>query len=149
MVDPTNFTNPLGGHEVVADVLAQIRKKLATDCNLRATDGYSGGYSGEVTIKLRCHAVRVATVDMVIPISQSAEIQAPGPEAFLQENVVSVEIDEALSIPLEPNLKEVRSRTADNNAEVEEQNKSEAVIPKVGQRRKYLRHGAMAAAVSE
>ena len=151
MPDPTNFTNPLGGHEVVADVLAQIKKRLATDCNLRATDGYSGGYSGTVTIKLRMHAVRTSEVDMEIPIT--APQSAPKPESFAPEDLEPVEIDETIDIPLEPNLKEVRERTEQNNAEPQQQaeepseNDANEVAPV--QKRKYVRKAAMAGAITE
>ena len=151
MSEVTNYTNPLGGHEVVADVLAQIKKRLATDCNLRATDGYSGGYAGTVTIKLKLHAVRISEVEMEIPIVQSHEITASGPDAFPPEDVEPVEIEEEIEIPLEPNLEEVRERTVENNAEpVEEEVKGEEE-PESGVRtkRKYTRRTAIVAAVTE
>jgi hypothetical protein len=149
MADPTNFTNPLGGHEIVADVLAQIKKRLATDCNLRATDGYSGGYSGEVVIKLRCHAVRTASIDMAFPITQSLDVKAPSLDSFSPEDIEPLEIDESLVIPLEPNLNEVRIRTVENNQEVAENVPAEeSEITDRPKRRKYLKHAAMAGAVS-
>jgi hypothetical protein len=148
MSDPSNFTNPLGGHEVVADILAQIRKRLATDCNLRATDGYSGGYSGTVTVKLHLHAVRIAEVEMEIPIT--ADPKLPGPEAFPPEDIEPVDVDETISIPLEPNLKEVRERTAQNNVEPQPEEPSELEVAEVAptQQRQYARKAALAGAVS-
>jgi len=149
MPDPSDFTNPLGGHEVVADVLAQIRKKLATDCNLRATDGYSGGYSGKITIALKLYAVRVNEVSMEIPITQSAGVKAPAVDDFPPEEIEAVEINDAISIPLEPNLKEVRNRTKENNDEASE---ASAPVEKedTSQRpkRRYLRRAALAGAMS-
>jgi hypothetical protein len=142
--DPVNYTNPLGGNEVVADVLAQIKKKLATDCNLRQTDGYSGGYSGKVTISLRLHAVRIAEVEMEIPIT--AELKGPAPEDFPAEEVVPVELDEEIQIPLEPNLKEVRQRTEENNQEVAEEetptDEEPNMVQAARQKRKYTRRSA-------
>lgn len=156
MAEVTNYTNPLGGNEVVADVLAQIKKRLSTDCNLRATDGYSGGYAGTVTIKLKLHAVRISEVEMEVPISQSPELKALGLDAFPPEDVEPVELNEEIEIPLEPNLDEVRERTVENNLEPDE--KSEPVEgedkgeePESGARtkRKYTRRTAVVAAVTE
>ena len=152
MSDPTNYTNPLSGAEVVEDVLAQIRKRLRTDCSLRNEDGYSGGYSGEIVIKLRCHAVRIAEISMTIPIA--AETAAPSPEAFGADGVDSVEIDETISIPLEPNLTAVRQRTADNNSDQEEaepEPQGDELESNLVQRRKYTRRPTEAgvAAVTE
>ena len=142
MSDVTNFTDPLSGAEIRKDVTAQIDAKLATDCNLRATDAYSGGYSGEITIKLRCHAVRTATVEMTIPISQSPSISAPGPEAFPPEDVFPVEIEEEITIPVEENLKLVRERTQENQSEAAEEPPAEEepnLVQAARQKRKYTR----------
>src|ERR1700677_5014298 len=117
MSEVTNFTNPLSGHEVVEDILGQIRKRLYSDCSLRGEDGYSGGYFGSVAIKLKCNAVRTASIEMEFPITQSADVKAPGPDAFPPEDVSEFEIDETIKIDLEPNLQEVRKRTRENSAE--------------------------------
>ena len=154
MPDPTNFTNPLGGHEIVNDVLSQIRKRLATDCNLRATDGYSGGYSGKVTIKLNLHAVRTTTVDMEVPIFTSPGLNAPEPSEFSPDDLIPMEISEEISIPIEPNLAAVRERTKDTNDELEsvpetKQEESEGDSAPEGTRgkRKYTRRAALASAI--
>jgi hypothetical protein len=150
MPEVTSFTDPLGGHEVVSDVLAQIKKRLSTDCNLRATDGYSGGYSGEVVIKLKLHAVRTSQVEMTIPITQSPEVKAPGPEFFDPQDVQEFDIHEEISIPLEPNLGEVRSRTEEIKNEVP----AESEIPdenegaKPRPKRQYTKRAALVGAVS-
>jgi hypothetical protein len=149
--DPMNYTNPLGGHEVVADVLAQIKKRLVTDCNLRATDGYSGGYSGTITINLKLHAVRISPVEMEIAIKEPTGL--PSVTSFPSENVFPVEVHEEISIPLEPNLKEVRVRTVENNSESVEEPESEPVegsdAPVRRKRRSYSRALAGVGAVSE
>ena len=150
MPDPSNYVNPLGGNEVVADILAQVKKRLATDCNLRATDGYSGGYSGTVTVKLKLHAVRITDVDTVIPISESPELKAPSVEEFSPEDVEPIEIDETISIPQEENLQEVRERTKENNKEEDEPEVvavEEADIP-ARAKRKYTRRTAIVGAVT-
>ena len=147
--DPINYTNPLGGHEVVADVLSQIKKRLATDCNLRATDGYSGGYSGTVIINLNLHAVRISNVDMEIPIT--TPLGLPAVESFPPEDVFPVEVHEEIEITLEPNLKEVRVRTVENNSEIAEEPESEPTEGEAPVRRKRRYNKALAGvgAVSE
>ncbi len=155
MSDPKNYTNPLGGHEVVNDVIAQIRKRLATDCNLRATDGYSGGYSGKINIKLNLHAVKTTTVEMEVPITTSPELNAPVPSDFPQEDLIPIEISEEIKIDLEPNLDEVRERTQDVNNELNsapqtvEEAELETNPEGVRTKRKYTRRAALAGAVSE
>jgi hypothetical protein len=154
--DPANYTNPLGGHEVLADVLGQIRRRLTSDCNMRATDGYSGGYSGKITIELRLHAVRTTTVEMEIPIVQSADVVAPPADAFPSDDVEPVEIHEVIGIPVEENLLAVRDRINDNSesaieAETEKAEEAEAEQAPEEHRakRKYTRRAALAGAVSE
>jgi hypothetical protein len=147
MAQVENFTNPLSGSEVVADVLAQIKKRLTSDCNVRPSDGYSGGYSGKVTISLSLHAVRIATVEMEIPITE--QIEAPGIESFSPEDVFPIEIDEQIVVPIEPNLKEVRQRTQENNEEISEHSDpvDDPETP-AKNKRKYTRR-ALVGAVSE
>ena len=146
MPDPTSFTNPLSGHEVIDDVLAQIRKRLSTDCNLRETDGYSGGYSGTVSVKLNLNAVRISEVEMTIPITDGTK--GPSVDSFMPEDLVPVEVEEEIQIPLEPNLKEVRQRTVDNNDEAEQGSEPapEPVIEAttVSGKRRYARESALA-----
>jgi len=157
MAGVENFTDPLSGLEIRKDITAQIDAKLATDCNLRSTDAYSGGYSGEITIKLRCHAVRTATVEMTIPISQSPEVHAPGPESFPPEDIFPVEIEETIAIPVEENLKLVRERTQENQSEAaarepeadEEPNLVQAARPKRNYRRRAVPELAGVGAVAE
>lgn len=153
MADTMNYVNPLGGHEVIADVLGQIRRRLATDCNLRQTDGYSGGYSGEVKIKLRLHAVKTSEVEMLIPISQSPEVQAPAVTSFLPKEIEAVEVEEVVTIPLEDNLGTVRDRITDNSEksiESEAEPQTEEEVPSEPRaKRKYTRRAALAGAMSE
>ena len=157
MASDLNYTDPLSGSDVVADLLGQIRRKLTTDCNLRQADGYSGGYSGEVKIKLRLNAVRSVEVEMEIPIAQSPELPAPAPETFPPEDLEPIEIDELIMIPVNDNLVEVRERIAANSekaleAEAEEQ-AAPVEVPEgeatVRQKRKYTRRQALVGAVSE
>jgi|ERR1700722_9405897 len=152
MAEVESFTNPLGGDEVVNDVLAQIRKRLATDCNLRKSDGYSGGYSGTVTIKLKLHAVRISDVEMEISIT--SPIGAPAVESFPADDVYPLEIEDKFEIPLEPNLKEIRIRTVENNSEVAEESEPESEPAEgsdtpVRRKRRYNKSLAGVGAVSE
>ena len=146
MAEVLNFTDPLSGTAVIEDVLGQIRKRLATDCNLRGTDGYSGGYSGTVTIKLKCHAVRISEVEMEIPITAPV---VPALDSFPPEDVEEIEVREEIAIPLEPNLTAVRQRTTENSAEniendapaPEDEENLVAVAPHA--KRKYTRRNAL------
>ena len=150
MPEVESFTNPLGGDEVVNDVLSQIRKRLATDCNLRKSDGYSGGYSGTISISLKLHAVRVTEVAMEIPIT--APLGLPAVEYFPTEDVFPVAVEEKIEIPLEPNLKEVRIRTVENNSEVAEESEpeqTEGSDAPVRRKRRYNKALAGVGAVSE
>lgn len=157
MSDVTNYTEPLSGKEVVSDVLAQIGKKLSTDCNLRATDGYSGGYSGSVTIKLNLHAVRITPVEMEIPLKTSPELKAPVPSDFASEDLIPMEVNEKIEIPVESNLEAVRDRTAELNREsesateatpeIEAESAEEGAEPRA--KRKYTRRAALAAVTAE
>lgn len=44
----------LNGNEIVADILAQLKKRLEGDCNLRSNDSYSRGYSAKITYSVLC-----------------------------------------------------------------------------------------------
>ncbi len=154
----TNYTNPLSGTEVIADVLGQVRRRLSTDCNLRATDGYSGGYSGQVTIKLSLNAVRSTPVEMTIPISQSPNVQAPSADSFSADELEPIEVDEKISIPVEENLVAVRDRINENSEKsieadtepvTEENVESDGTESAIRAKRKYTRRAALAGAVTE
>lgn len=53
----------LNGIEIIDDLLAQLRKKLIGDCNLRSIDNYSRGYSAKITYDLKCYGLDQVTVD--------------------------------------------------------------------------------------
>lgn len=101
----TGVVMPLNGEEILEDVLDQIAKKLRTDCNLRSSDAYSGGYSGKVTVSLLLMSVDNASVAMEIPISSTSEPLSD--EYATREQNIEAEVD----IPVEPNLDEVRERS--------------------------------------
>ena len=154
MPDVSNYVNPLSGRDVVEDILGQIRRKLVGDCSLRKEDGYSGGYSGTVTIKLRLNAVRIVEVEMEIPITQSADVIAPPVESFPPEDVEPVEIDEKIVIPVEENLITVRDRINENSEKTIEAESEAEAEPHVEEgettvrtKRKYSRRAALIGAV--
>lgn len=101
----TGVVMPLNGEEILEDVLDQIAKKLRTDCNLRSSDAYSGGYSGKVTVSLLLMSVDNASVAMEIPISSTSDPLSD--EYATREQNIEAEVD----IPVEPNLDEVRERS--------------------------------------
>ncbi len=105
---PDGFVTPLSGEEIIEDVLDQIGKKLRTDCNLRSSDAYSGGYEGKVTISLTLRSLDTATVQMEVPIVPDANAEVPNQDEYTQREV---NIEAEAEIPLEPNLDEVRERS--------------------------------------
>ena len=124
----------LSGTEIVEDVLAQIKRKLITSCDLRDSDSYGQGYSGEITIKLKMYAMDVRQEDFVVTIPAKA---AP-PISTEEVPVTPVEIDETLEIKQEEDLEVVRERTKEPvvapEPVVEEENRMPARL-----RRKYTR----------
>ena len=102
------FVQPLSGEEVISDVLAQIEKSLKTDCNLRGSDAYSGGYEGTIKVSLTLKSMDTVRVEMEIPIVPDAEVvKQEDPEVQTEPVKVETEVE----IPLETNLDEVRERS--------------------------------------
>jgi len=156
MADVSNYVNPLSGRDVVEDILGQIRRRLHGDCSLRAEDGYSGGYGGEVVIKIKCHAVRSVAIDMTIPVTQSPSLAAPAPDTFAPDELEEIVVDETIKIPIEENLTLVRDRIVDNSeraiadeTEKAEEAEAEQAPEEHRAKRKYTRRAALAGAVSE
>jgi hypothetical protein len=97
----------LSGAEVIEDILDQIRRKLKSSCDLRDTDCYDQGYSGEVKISLKLYAVDTISHEFVETIPQNSE-----PPVSTEEVIVTpVEVDEKLEIPQELNIEAVRERS--------------------------------------
>jgi hypothetical protein len=100
------ITEGLSGTEVIDDILAQIRRKLITSCDLRDADSYGQGYSGTIEIKLKLHAMDN------IPAEFSVNIPAKAEPPVTTETVVvtPLEITETIEIPQELDLEIVRER---------------------------------------
>lgn len=117
----------LSGEEIIADVLDQIEKALRRDCNLRATDSYSGGYSGKIEISLNLHAVDTTFVEIKQPVSETEnakklvsekEVAGELPVEFpsvgqfeVTQEVKPVEAAATVQIPIEPDVNAVRERS--------------------------------------
>lgn len=104
-VNDLAFIPALNGEEVIQDFCGAIAEKLRQDCNLRAIDGYSGGYKATAKIHIECFGLDSATVDYEVETDETI----PDPENPLQEpdEVIDIEVD----IPVEPDLSLVRDRS--------------------------------------
>lgn len=96
----------LSGSEVIDDVLAQIKRKLLTSCDLRDSDNYGQGYSGTIEIKLKLHAMDDIPAEFSVNIVPKVE----PPVSTEEVTVTPVEITEKIEIPQELDLEAVRER---------------------------------------
>jgi hypothetical protein len=96
----------LSGSEVIDDVLAQIKRKLLTSCDLRDSDNYGQGYSGTIEIKLKLHAMDDIPAEFSVNIAPKVE----PPVSAEEVTVTPVEISETIEIPQELDLEAVRER---------------------------------------
>ena len=96
----------LSGIEIIDDLLAQLRKRLLGDCNLRPSDNYSRGYSAKLTYSVRCFGLDQQTIDGDLDLGKALEEPADGGD------------DGELEIEQEEDIGEVRDRIA--NAKKEE-----------------------------
>lgn len=92
------YVEPLSGEEIVIDLCSQIAAKLRNDCNLRASDAYSQGYSAKVTIHLEAYGMDTATVDTQVSTGK----QRDNPDELL---------DTTYEIPQDEALNKVRERS--------------------------------------
>ena len=93
------YVEGLSGHEIIADVQDQVGDALRKDCNLRASDAYTGGYDGWIEIHLNLHGLDTAKV--TTKIVMNSPVEDPDQQS------VNVRVD----IPLEPALNLVRERS--------------------------------------
>jgi hypothetical protein len=151
MPEVTSFTDPLSGYDPIEDCVGQLRKFMRRDCSLRREDGYSGGFQGEIKIKLDCFAVRTVHIEMTVPITIPPEVKA-SLDALPVEQLDKFEIEETIVIPREENLNLVRERIRENSAEnlendtpaPEDEENLVAVAPHA--KRKYTRRTALVGA---
>jgi hypothetical protein len=119
------YVEPLSGEEIVIDLCEQLAAKLRTDCNLRATDAYSGGYSAKITVHLEAYGMDTASVDVQIETGK----QKDNPDELLH-----AEFD----IPVEPALNIVRERSEQAVPTLSSEGGVDQVRP-----RRYVRGGKM------
>ena len=95
-----DYVEGLNGEEIINDFLDQVDGKLHSDCNLRVTDSYPGGYDGWFEYHLRLRGMDTAEIHSKIIVGAPAT----KPIAGLVEKVVEGRID----VPLETQLNVVR-----------------------------------------
>lgn len=128
----------LSGTEIIEDVLAQIKRKLQTSCNLRDSDNYGEGFSAEIKITIKAYAMDVTTEEFDVVIPAKAE----PPVSTEDVTVVPVEVEESVTIPQELDLEAVRERIKDEPEPPPPSPEEEARMPQ-RLRRKYTRRSPL------
>jgi hypothetical protein len=116
-----DYVEPLTGEEVIIDLCAQIAEKLRSDCNLRASDSYQGGYSARATVHVECYGMDTATVDVQVTTGKP------------QENPDEL-IDITIEVPVETALDQVRERSEQPVPTLSNEGGEEVIRP-----RRYVR----------
>jgi hypothetical protein len=96
----------LSGTEVIEDILAQIKRKLQTSCDLREADSYGQGYSGEIKISLKLYGMDALPAEFTVDIKPK-ELPPVSTETTI---VTPLEIQEIITIEQELDLEAVRER---------------------------------------
>jgi len=96
----------LSGTEVIEDILAQIKRKLQTSCDLRESDSYGQGYSGEIKISLKLYGMDALPAEFTVDIKPK-ELPPVSTETTI---VTPLEIQEIITIEQELDLEAVRER---------------------------------------
>jgi hypothetical protein len=96
----------LSGTEVIEDILAQIKRKLQTSCDLREADSYGQGYSGEIKISLKLYGMDALPAEFTVDIKPK-ELPPVSTETTI---VTPLEIQESITIEQELDLEAVRER---------------------------------------
>ena len=97
------YVAPLSGEEIVNDILSTIESKLSKDCNLRAIDAYSRGYSAKIKIDLKLFGTDDVEVQVVAEGGEDISSEVPPDEIE--------EVHADIEIAPEAALNEVRSRS--------------------------------------
>jgi hypothetical protein len=100
MASDTDYVEPLSGEEIVIDLCEQIAAKLRSDCNLRPSDAYSGGYSAKIKIHLEAYGMDTSVVEAEVVTGEQKE---ETPDEILVTD---------LEVPVEPGLNVVRERSS-------------------------------------
>ena len=129
----------LSGTEIIDDVIAHVKRKLMTSCDLRDSDSYGQGYSGTIEIKLKLHAMDNLPAEFSIAIQPKVE-----PPVSTETTIVTpLELTETIEIPQELDLEVVRERTKEPAplppASEEEENRMPARL-----KRKYTKRTGVA-----
>lgn len=127
------FVMPLSGEEIINDVLLHVETKLRTDCNLRDTDAYSGGYDGVIDIKLNLHGLDVSRAEVTVDLGTPVD----DPEANVLEEKIEIEHETDLDAVRERSEQEVPVQTLDSTGKHEIKG------------RKFARRQAVGAAIDE
>ena len=123
---------PLTGEEIIVDLLETIAERLRANCNLRASDSYSRGYSAKVELNIECYGLDMAKVETQVVIGD-------------QQDDVDLElVKEKIDIPLEENLNTVRERSGQEDGPT-----LQIGEPQQPQKRRYARRIPGAAAQTE
>jgi hypothetical protein len=117
-VEDEGYVEGLTGEEIINDVLDLIHSKLRSDCSLRETDAYTGGYDGTIDIKLNLHGLDTENVHARITIGKAVE----DPEAK--------KVDTQVEIPLEPRLNVVRERSGQDVPTLSKDDEGRVVVKK-------------------
>ena len=131
----------LSGSEIIEDVLNQIKLKLLTSCDLRDSDSYGQGYSGEIKISLKLYGMDATPAEFVVPFVPKAEI----PVSTEEVTVNPVQIEEKIEIAQEVDLEVVRGRAKEPAPEPIVDEAEESRMP-ARLKRKYSRRAALEAA---
>lgn len=129
----TEYTEALTGEEIIVDLLEQVALKLRSDCNLRDSDSYLGGYSAKISIHLEAYGLDTAKVETQLAIGAS------------REDTESEVIHEIIDIPVETDLDAVRDRS-DQEIPTLSQETSSPLTP---QKRRYTKKIPMGGATGE
>ena len=131
MADKDEYVEGLTGEEIINDVLEQVAARLRSNCNLRVTDSYTGGYEGTVDVHLKLHGFDLHDVKTSVPVSAPA---IAGAETSGEADE-GEEIDAQVDIALEPRLNLVRERSDQDIPSLGKDASGQVVIKK----RRYVR----------
>jgi len=98
----------LSGREIKADLLAQFKKRLDGDCNLRDNDSYRAGYSANIEYHVKCYGLDEVAVEGEIEIGTK------------RDELPDTTVDDELVIEQEDDLSEVRERLERSEQEQDE-----------------------------
>lgn len=114
-------------HAVADKVADEIEQKCLKDCNLRPSDNYPNGFSGEFITKLHLYGI------------DTVEVELPGKFGIPMPNLPAQTVEEEVKIPYNSDLDEVRLRSQQSQPNLE---KDAEGGMNVRQKRKYTRKTA-------